>query len=108
MKTKFSRMLGVALTIAMVASLFVFAIPVAAQPGETVWATQTIPTATGNVILNASDVGDITVASDGTIYVINNDNAVTANLANAVLKSTDGGQSFSGVAAVGGGGARRY
>jgi len=102
MKKRFSKILGVALTIAMVASLFVFAIPVAAQPGDQTWAAQTIPTVTGNVILNGSDVADIAVASDGTIYAINNGPGVTANLAGSVLKSTDGGQSFTALTAVGG------
>jgi len=95
MKTKLSRILGVALTVALLASLFGFAAPVAAQPGDQTWAAQTIPTGTGNVILDASDVADIAVSSDGTIYVINNDDGVDADSANAVFKSVDGGQSFT-------------
>jgi len=102
MKTKFSRILGVALTLAMVASLFVFAVPAAAQPGETVWEVQAIPDGTGNVILDASDVGDIAVSNDGTIYVINNDPAVDATTAGSVLRSTDGGNSFTALANVAG------
>jgi len=47
MKTKFSRILGAALTVAMMASLFVFAVPVAAEPGDQTWAAQTLPSNTG-------------------------------------------------------------
>ncbi len=102
MKSKKSRILGVALTLAMLASLLVFAAPVAAQPGEGMWAAQTIPTATDLVIQNNNDVGDVAVSGDGTIYVINNDDAMFANLAASVLKSTDGGNTFTACTAVGG------
>jgi hypothetical protein len=106
MKSKKSRILGVALSLALLASLFGFAAPVAAQPGDQNWAAQTIPTATGNVLLNASDVADIAVADDGTIYAINNGPAATAAVAGTVLKSTNGGQSFTALTAVGGAVAR--
>ncbi len=102
MKTKFSRILGAALTVAMIASLFVFAVPAAAQPGEGQWAIQAIPSTTDLVIQNANDVGDVAVSNDGTIYVINNDDAMFANLTGSVLKSTDGGNSFTACTAVGG------
>ncbi len=85
MKKKFSRILGVALTLALLSSLFGFAAPVAAQPGEGMWAIQAIPSATDLVIQNANDVGDLAISDDGTIYVINNDPAMTANLAGSVL-----------------------
>ena len=104
MKSKKSRILGVALSLALLASLFGFAAPVSAQPGKCAWATQTIPTATDLVIQNNNDVGDITVSDDGTIYVINNDDAMFAAGA-GVLKSTDGGHSFTACSAVGGGAA---
>jgi len=105
MKSKKSRILGVALSLALLATLFGFAAPVSAQPGKCAWATQTIPSATDLVIQNANDVGDIAVSDDGTIYVINNDDAMFANLAGSVLKSTDGGNSFTACTAVGGGAA---
>jgi len=99
MKTKFSRILGVALTVAMIASLFVFAAPAAAQPGKGMWDTQAMPDNTDLVVETGSDVGDIAVSGDGTIYVLNNDPGnVSAGLAypaDTVLKSTDGGQSFN-------------
>ena len=103
MKKKKSRILGVALTLMLVASLFGFAVPVAAVAPSMGWGAQTIPTTTNNVIFNASDVGDIAVSGDGTIYILNNDDAMFAQLAGTVLKSTNGGQSFTALTAVGGG-----
>lgn len=98
MKNKLSRIVGVAVSVALVASLCVFAIPAAtpaeAAPGNQQWSAQTLPTNTSNVLLSGSDVTDIAVASDGlTIYVANG--GVLSNAAGAVLKSTDGGQSFT-------------
>jgi len=102
MKTKLPKILGVALTLMLVISLFAFGIPVAAQAPPATWGAQAIPTAAGNVILNGSDVGDIAVSSDGTIYAINNGPLVNASLAGAVLVSKNAGQTFTALAAVGG------
>jgi len=94
MKKKIPKILSVALTVTLVASLFAFAIPASAAPGKHQWAAQTLPTATSNVLYSGSDVTDFAVASDGlTIYVANTGPA--PNAAGAVLISTDGGESFS-------------
>lgn len=108
MKSKKSRIMGVALTVALLASLFGFAAPVAAQAPSMTWGAQAIPSATGLVILDDSDIGDIAVSSDGTIYVINNDDAVPSNAANSVLKSTDGGNSFTACSTIGDGQGARF
>ncbi|MCK4721703.1 MAG: hypothetical protein KAT75_00290 [Dehalococcoidia bacterium] len=98
MKNKLSRIVGVAVSLALVASLCVFAIPAAtpaeAAAGKQQWSNQTLPTNTGQVLLNGSNVTDYAVASDGlTIYASNN--GVAANAPGAVLVSTDGGQSWT-------------
>ena len=96
MKKKFSRIVGVAVSIALVASLCAFAIPVATptEAASQQWSPQTLPTAVGNVMLTGSNVTDYAVANDGlTIYVANN--GVASNAAGAVLVSTNGGQSFT-------------
>jgi len=94
MKTKKLKILGVALTLMLVVSLFGFAVPVAAQPGDISWVAQPLPgtgAAAGNVLVNGSDVTDIAVAGDGTtIYAING-----AVATGAVYASTDAGQSFT-------------
>jgi len=89
MKIKFFKIFGVALTVALLASLFGFAVPVSALPIQ--WAAETIPGAAGNVIL-ASDVTDMAVASDGSIY------AVDAQ-GNRFLKAAAGGRSFTDLTA---------
>jgi hypothetical protein len=97
-------MFGVALTLALVVSLFGFAVPVSAQPGDTQWLAQPLPTAAGNVMFNGSDITDIAVAADGnTIYVLNA--AVNLNAANAVFISTNAGQTFTACAIPAGAGA---
>ena len=103
MKNKLSRIVGVAVSVALVASLCVFAIPAAtpaeAAPGNQQWAAQTLPGTTGNVLRSGTNVTDYAVASDGlTIYVANN--GVASNAAGAVLKSTNGGQSFTALGAI--------
>jgi len=102
MKKRFSKILGVALTVVLVASLMVFAIPAAAAPGPTTWGAQTLPGVTGNVLNQGGDVTDMAVASDGTIYAVNDTLTVAAAAVAGtgqyhLYKSTDGGQSFSGI-----------
>jgi hypothetical protein len=108
MKKKFSRILGVALSVALLASLFGFAAPAAAQAPSMTWGSMAIPSDTGLVIMNDSDIGDIAVSGDGTIYVINNDDAVHSDDANSVLKSTDGGHSFTACSTITDGQAARF
>src|SRR3990170_390566 len=108
MKIKSARVLGVVMTLMLVASLVV-GIPLSASAGTQAWSTVTVPGATGLVIADA-DIGPVMVASDGTIYVaalaesgnnIANDAVVDAlfdgNTAGTytILKSTDKGQTFS-------------
>jgi len=101
MKNKIHKIFGVALTVVLVASMFVFAvpIPVAAQaytpnqwnamviPG---WAGQVI-TGTGNPTLGKTNITDFAVGSDGTtIYAVG-----TGTVANFIAKSTNGGKTWS-------------
>jgi len=106
-KKKFNKILGVALTVAMLASLFVFAAPVAADEGNMQWLAQPLPTVINNVLVAGSNVVEIAVASDGkTIYAINNAVAAgTPLLMNAasvapnfhLYKSLDAGQTWTGI-----------
>ena len=69
----------------MLASLLFSAVPVAAS--ELAWGTETIPSTTNNVIVNAVKIQDLAVASDGlTVYA-----AVGST---TVYKSTDGGKTW--------------
>ena len=96
MKKKIPKILSVALTVTLVASLFAFAIPVSAAPGKHQWAVQTLPTSTSKVLYSGSNVTDFAVASDGlTIYVANDSVAANDDTDGAVLISTNGGESFS-------------
>jgi len=75
MNTKISKILSVLATVAIVASSFAFAIPVAAStPGDGTFVTQDIPlsgTAGKNLILPGGSIKDIAVGSDGkTIYAV--------------------------------------
>ncbi len=82
MNKKFSRIWGVGLTIALLASLMVVATP--ASAGTLSWATaETIPLAT-DMVIETSVINDYAVAADGkTIYA-----ALTNN---KLYKSTDSG-----------------
>jgi hypothetical protein len=109
-KLKISKILGVGLTLLMVFSLmlgFMPATPAQAVEGNMQWLAQTLPTVTSSVLVSGSQVTDIAVGPDGTtIYAINN--AVSANITAAVAatfagngyalyKSTNAGQSFTGI-----------
>ena len=68
MKYKFSRILGVGLSLMLLISLLAFAAPVSA--GTLKWTTETIPSDTGKV-LQACDILDFAVYGDGdTIYAV--------------------------------------
>jgi hypothetical protein len=109
-KKKFNKILGVALTVAMLASLFVFAAPVAAAEGNMQWLAQPLPTNAFFVLGNGVDVTDLAIASDGTtIYAIDGQ-AGRCNAVTFLYKSLDGGHSFAqttGFPAGGGGNAPR-
>ena len=98
MKTKISKILGVGLVLLMVVSLFgVFAPVKEAQAADSAWSTQTIPSGTGQVIRANSNVTGLAVASDGlTIYAIDNVGA------GAILRSANGGRTFTVLANPGG------
>jgi len=96
MNTKIIKIMSVLATVAIVASSFVWALPVAAaNPGDGTFAKQDMPadlTAGKYVLLPGSNIIDIAVGSDGnTIYV------AEPAAANYIMKSTDGGQSFDTV-----------
>jgi hypothetical protein len=103
MKNKIHKIFGVALTVVLVASMFVFAVPisVAAQaytPNQ--WNAMVIPgftgqviTGTGNPTLGRTDITDFAVGSDGTtIYAVGTG---TFPLPDFIAKSTNGGKTWS-------------
>ena len=65
MKSKISKLMGVALTVALLASLMAMAAPVSARTLG--WSTETIPSAANDVIETGVSVVDIAVAADGNI-----------------------------------------
>jgi len=102
MKKKYSRILGVALALMLLASLFGFAVPVSAQVNPGAWTPLLLPApgAPGNYVYNPTATPFtaaqfITKGIDGALYCHNNDgSAATSNL----YKSTDDGRSWSRVA----------
>ena len=92
MKTKIWKILGVVASIAMVLSLAVTAIPVAAAgPGTNAWGKVTLP-----AVLPDSSVGPVAIAPDGTVYAAvfyydEDEGAWVRDL----QKSTDGGFTFT-------------
>jgi hypothetical protein len=84
MKKKLTRILGVGVTLALLVSLLAMAVP--ASAGTLYWSAETIPSTTGRVLLDGSDVTDIAVSGD-TIYAGVGDNYL--------YKSTNGGVSWS-------------
>ncbi|MFC1906678.1 beta strand repeat-containing protein [Chloroflexota bacterium] len=74
----------------IVAAVF-FADPAVAAPGGMMFTSQQLPTGTGAVMVNGSDVGAIAVASDSTtVYAID-----SASAAGAIYKSLNAGQTFT-------------
>jgi len=89
MKSKISKLLGVALTVALLASLMAMAAPISARTLG--WSTETIPSAANYVIATGIDVADFAVASDGdTIYA--------GDGVDYLYKSTNRGVSWSQIA----------
>ena len=90
MKTKIWKILGVVASIAMVLSLAVTAVPVAAAgPGTNAWGKVTLP-----AVLPDSSVGPVAIAPDGTVYaaVFYYDGT---DWVRDLQKSTDGGFTFT-------------
>lgn len=104
MNTKISKLLGIGLAIATLATLMIGAIPASANDPE-VWGAEAGPSSIspGNqIVVTGTDVTDFAVANDGmTIYAVSNAVAVpvstnypwTTN--NGTWKSTTGGASWS-------------
>jgi hypothetical protein len=92
MKKRVSRILGVAVALALVASLMVAAAPVSA--GVLSLSTQSIPGTTGKIADAAyGDIVDMAVASDGTtVYAVN-------GTGKGIYKSTDAGATWSALTA---------
>ncbi len=84
MKKKFSRILGVGLTVALLASLVLAVVPVSA--GTLSWSKVTIPSTVNNVLTPGENITDL-AASGETIY------AVTGT-ANITYVSTDTGATW--------------
>jgi hypothetical protein len=105
MKNKIHKIFGVALTVVLVASMFVFAVPVpvAAQaytpnqwnsmviPG---WAGQVI-TGSTNTVLGKTDITDFAVGSDGTTIYAVGTATVPFPVLGFIAKSTNGGKTWS-------------
>ena len=90
MKKKISSILGVALTLVLLVSLFGFAVPVSAA--DLRWSTQATPAGIGITwqLAAGTDASFITVAPDGnTIFAVD-----TQAATNVVYKSTNGGVSW--------------
>jgi hypothetical protein len=87
MKKKITRIWGVGLVAVLISTLLLSAAPMSA--GQLSFGSETIPTSTGNVVLDGTDVTDMAVGSDGTTIWIADAENVT------LQKSTDGGQTFS-------------
>lgn len=98
MNTKISKIMSVLATVAIVASSFVWALPVeASNPGDAQFSKQDIPSSTDFVLLNGGSVIDIAPAGDGkTVYAIALGNAAGV-LPDWLYKSTDGGQTWDSI-----------
>ena len=92
MKTKFSKILGVGMVVAVLASVLVISAP--ASAGNVSWTKDSGPSTVSNV-----DVKEMTVASNGTTgYVVTGDKDVdsaTANIQFGGYKTTDGGKTWT-------------
>ena len=75
------------LVLVLATSMLLFAAPVSA--GTLSWSSETVPSTSGKVLLAGSDVVDIAVADDGTMY------AVTGGTDNFTYKSANGGETWS-------------
>ena len=96
MKTKLPKILGVALTLVLLVSLFAFAVP--ASAGALAWSGVSIPLVATNQLLAANaDVGKVAVspnfANDNTIFAAVNDIQTAARP--IVYRSLDGGYTWT-------------
>jgi hypothetical protein len=82
MKKKFTKLLGVVLTVALLATLVMAAVPVKA--GELSWTSETLPGTTNQIVVAGANVVDFAVGMDNTtVWAV--DGALN------VYKSLDGG-----------------
>jgi hypothetical protein len=86
MKKKLTKLMGVGLTIVLAASMLFGAAPVSA--GTLSWGSESVPTTTGNVIVDGLDIADLAISADGTMYAVTDNDTY-------VYKSTNGGASWS-------------
>ncbi len=94
MKTKLSKILGVALTVALLSSLFVFAAPTPVSAGTLQWTPVPIPqTTTGQLVRLDLSVGKVACGPDGTLYAAVSDIVGAAAVPN-VFRSPNGGYSW--------------
>ncbi|MFC1915680.1 hypothetical protein ACFLW4_03185 [Chloroflexota bacterium] len=87
MKKKITKIWGVGLVLVMTVSLLFSAAPVSA--GTLAWGAETLPSTSGNVLAYGTNILDIAVSADGTMYV--------AAGGNTLYKSTDDGATWSGL-----------
>jgi len=93
MNSKISKILGVGLVLAVLASLLVVATP--ASAGSNAWSQSTSPNEVLNKILS-NDIIDLAVASNGTTgYAVSSDN-------NSIYKTLDGGLTWAKTTFAGG------
>ncbi len=89
MKKVIKKFWGLGLVIIILSTLFIAATPVSAV-NPLAWNTEAIPTATGAVLLDGSNVADLAVGPDGTtIYAV-----CGGTSDNSVYKSTNAGVSW--------------
>jgi len=105
MKSKLTRIMGVALALTLVCSMGVAFLPAntpggpeTAEAGDLSWSTITIPTGTGNVLVGANlDLGPVAIspnfANDNTVWASVVD--VTTPATPTVYKSTNGGHTWT-------------
>jgi len=86
MKKNIHRIWGVGLVVVLAASLLFSAAPVSA--GTLDWGTKTIPSSTGEVLTNDTEVVNFSVSADGTMYLVSGSD-------NYCYKSTNNGITWS-------------
>jgi photosystem II stability/assembly factor-like uncharacterized protein len=93
MKTKISKILGVALTTVLLASMLVFTLPTSADPGDVVWENVPTPAIAPCFTLDAvaSALGPIEQNCDGTIFYAQD----TSTAPLVLLASTDCGRCWA-------------
>jgi len=91
MKSTISKILGIAVTLTILASMLVTgtALPASAAVGTMAYGSLSTPGTAGKVLINASEIDFLAVAADGkTIFAYD-------NTAKALYKSTNAGTTFS-------------